>query len=137
VPEGKSDFLLQTSGLSGLRQFCTAMLIYNSQDISSRILSFPHTKHSAIKVSLPKFNTAYPDEIVISRESPGYQRNFPPPDTLTWVRESSPLQVLGHIFKQNLNISVTNKATAYVMALQCAELPLYWRKHPATEIFIT
>lgn len=60
MPEGKWDCLQQTAVLSGFRQFYKAMLIYNSQDISSCKLHFRHSKRGAAKSELLNSRSSAP-----------------------------------------------------------------------------
>lgn len=60
MPEGKWDCLQQTAVLSGFRQFYKAMLIYNSQDISSCKLHFWHPKRGAAKSELLNSRSSAP-----------------------------------------------------------------------------
>lgn len=127
--------MLQTAVLSGFRQFYKAMLIYNSQDISSCNLSFPRTKHGALKAQLLKGQNSTARRLLFHGRAQDVNETF-----LLLMHSpgsGSPQHVLGHILKYCLNISVRKNPTIQLMAPQCAEFPLYWMKYPAAEVFLT
>lgn len=92
MPEGKSDCLLQTTVLSGFRQFYKAMLIYNSWDISSCHLSFPHTKHGALKAPLLKGQNSTPctpGRLLFHGRAQDINKTFLCLKHSPWVKEST------------------------------------------------
>lgn len=113
MPEGKSDCLQQTAVLSGFRQFYKAMLIYNSQDISSCKLHFRHPKRGAAKSQLLNSRSSAPHSprwLLFHGGALGIPETFLLLIHSPWLREST-ASIGPYTQIQLKSLSNKNKAT--------------------------